>query len=153
MNRLVEEIRQGVGNSQWAMNEYQRLYGKPLPEDYDFNTAWNESVRNRMDFKDYLAQKYKFADKRREEAERKQREHDDAIRKETTDKINKEWAERTGSNPLLRPASQSQFATVRKAMDSGRAKDPLTLNTEQRRAQTNERIHADIAERTSVGNA
>jgi hypothetical protein len=149
----LTDVMRGMSNSLWAEREYERLYGDKLPEDYDFFGTIEEAQRNRMDFRDYFAQKYKFADKRKELTERKQREHDEGIRKDERSKIEKEWAERGGSNPLLRPATQSNFATVKKAMDQGRAKDPLMMGAEQRRAQTKTMIAADVAERQSQGNA
>jgi hypothetical protein len=147
----LAQIMKGISDSQWYANEYGRLYGGPPPDDFD---ALMQQADGKMQlFRDYVSQKYNFEGKRKELAETKAREHDDSIRKDERQKIEKEYAERGGSNPMLRAATSSNFATVRKAMESGRAKDPLTLNAEQRRMQTREMISTDRAAHDSQGTA
>jgi hypothetical protein len=151
--KILDGIREGVGNAQWAANEYARLYGEPMPESYDFNKEWDDAVRNRMKFKDWIAHKYKFDEKRKELSDKRQAEHDAAIRKDERTRVDKEWAERAGSNPGVRQAADSRYARVKQAVESGKAKDPLMMSSEQRRQQTREMIRSDIAERESGGNA
>jgi hypothetical protein len=141
----------GISNAQWASNEYARLFGGPMPDDFD--TLLQQADGKMQDFRDYVTSKYGFEGKRKEIAETKAREHDDSIRKDERQKIEKEYAERGGANPMLRAATSSNFATVRKAMESGRYKDPLTLNSEQRRVQSKEMIGDAINQRQSAGNA
>jgi hypothetical protein len=147
----MSQIMRGISNAQWAANEYMRLYNSPMPDDFD--SLLEQSSGKMQDFRDYVSQKYGFEGKRKEMAETKAREHDEGIRKDERQKIEKEIAERGGSNPMLRGAASSNFATVRKAMESGRAKDPLTLNAEQRRMQTRDMISTDRAAHDSQGTA
>lgn len=149
----ADHVIRGISNASWAEHKYQRLYGEPLPEDYNFDDAYKEASSQGMDFREYLGRKFKFAERERELAEKKQKDHDEAIRKETRSLVEKEYAERGGSNPNIRAASPSQFSRVRKAVETGKMKDPLMMNAEARRQQTNQQIHAEIAERESQGNA
>jgi hypothetical protein len=146
-----DQLLEGVSNAQWYSNEYMRLHGSPPPD--DFWPLMQEARAKLQDFRPYVEAKYKFPEKRKEMAETKAREHDESIRKDERLKIEKEIAERGGSNPMLRAATSSNFATVRKAMESGRAKDPLTLNAEQRRVQTRDMISTDRAAHDSQGTA
>jgi hypothetical protein len=140
-----------ASEADWANRTYTNLFGSPLPEDYDFHETVREAGRQGMQFREFFDRKFKLADKRKELAEKRQKEHDDGIRKEERTKIEREYAERGGANPNIRPAASSQFAHVRKAVETGKAKDPLMMSADQRRQQTNQMIHADIAE--SQGNA
>src|SRR5712691_8202577 len=123
-----------VSNVTWVMSEHQRLFGQPLPD--DFETLMNEAVQNRMPFRDYADKKYGFAAKKAEIVTAKQKEHDDKIAKDTEARIRKEIAEAGGNNPMVRQGVTSQFDKVKAAVSAGTRKDPLTMNAEQRRAQT-----------------
>lgn len=153
-NEMKDEFLRATSEAQWASDTYKDLYEtNAMPEGYSFYETLAEGTRNRMTFRDYFTQKYKLNDKRKERAERQQKAHDDAIRKEERAKIEKEFAERGGSNPNLRPAAASHYASVRKAVQSGSVKDPVKMNAEERRRQTRDMISADIAENNSQGNA
>lgn len=148
---VQREMLIGIGNAQWAMNEHLRLYGTPMPD--DFEQLMEQSMAKVLPFRQYVAEKYKFEERRKQIAETKAKEHDDSIRKDERQKIEKEYAERGGSNPNLRPASASHFASVRKAVQSGTVKDPVKMSSEERRRQTREMIAQDVAENQSQGNA
>lgn len=151
---MKNEFLQGISEAQWASDTYKDLYEtNAMPEGYDFYETLAEGTRNRMNFRQYFTQKYKLDDKRKERAERQAKAHDDAIRKEERAKIEKEFAERGGSNPGLKPAAASHYASVRKAVQSGTVKDPVKMSAEERRRQTRDMISADVAENRSQGNA
>lgn len=147
----MSDVMAAVSNAQWGAAEYQRLYGTPMPDDFD--TLLKEATAQRLSYRDHVSKKFNFEGKKAELNAAKQKEHDDAIRKEERAKADKEWAERTSNNPNLRPASASQFAGVRKAVESGQVKDPLKMSPEERRQQTRTMIHTDISESASQGNA
>lgn len=147
----MREVMTGISNAQWAMNEHLRLYGTPLPD--DFEQLLEQSSGKMMPFRQYVTEKYKFEEKKKEISEKKAKEHDDAIRKDERQKIEKENAERGGQNPNLRPAAASHYASVRKAVQSGTVKDPVKMNAEERRRQTRDMIAQDVAEHQSQGNA
>lgn len=138
-----------LSNAQWAMTEHLRLFGSPMPD--DFEVVLKEATANRMSFRDYASRKYKFDDKKTEIAAKKQKDHDDAIRKETRSAVEKEFSERNGNNPNLRPAAASQFASVRKAVDAGQVKDPLKMTQDERRLQTRQMIHTEMSDQASTG--
>lgn len=140
----VQDGYKAVTNATWLISEHMRLFGAP-PAD-DIETVIQEANANRMDFRQYASRKFKFDEKKAELTAAKQREHDEGIRKEERAKADKEWSERTGNNPMVRPAAPSQFASVRKAVDTGALKDPLKMSPEERRQQTRQMIHTDIAE-------
>lgn len=147
-----EQIVTAVSNASWVMAEHQRLFGSPAPD--DFEALMKEATSNRMGIKDYADRKYGFENKRKEMAAKKQQDHDDAIRKETRTAVEKEFFERGGSNPNLRTVQSSQYASVRKAVETGTVKDPLKMGPEERRQQTRTMIHSEIAENpASMGNA
>ncbi|PWT93083.1 MAG: hypothetical protein C5B54_02460 [Acidobacteria bacterium] len=150
---LLSELMRGMSEMSWAENTYRRLYGEDLPETYDFYKEVEEGNRNAMSFRDHFSRKYKFEEKLKSINEQKQQKHDEAIRKEERSKLEKEWAERGGTNPNVRQAASSQYARVKKAVETGEAKDPLMMGAEARRAQTSRMIKAEIAERESQGNA
>jgi hypothetical protein len=131
-----------VSNVTWVMSEHQRLFNQPLPD--DFETLMNESVAQRMNFRDYVDKKYGFAAKRQEIATAKQKEHDDKIAKDTETRIRKEYAEAGGNNPNVRTGLPSQFDKVKAATAAGTRKDPLTMGAEERRAQTRANIHTEL---------
>jgi len=148
------EFLHAMSEMSWAENKYKNLYDtNSMPEDYDFFKDLGQASSRAMKFRDYFAEKYKFADKERERNERKQKEHDESIRKDERVKLEKEWAERGGGNPALRPASESKFAGIRKGMQSGQWKDPVKLSPEQRRLQNSQMIASDQAEMQSQGTA
>jgi len=131
-----------VSNVTWVMSEHQRLFGQPLPD--DFETLMNESIAQRMPFRDYADKKYGFTAKKAEITAAKQKEHDDNIRKEAIAARDKEWAEKAGNNPMVRQGITSQFDKVKAGQQAGTRKDPLTMNAEQRRQQTRQAIQTEL---------
>ncbi len=143
-----EGIR-AVSNVTWVMSEHQRLFGQPLPD--EFETLMNESMAQRMQFRDYANKKYGFDAKKAEIAAAAKQKERDGIVKETEDRIRKEFAERGGNNPMVRQGVTSDFSKVKAAQAAGTRKDPLTMNPEQRRAQTRQFIHEEIAKNEAGG--
>ncbi len=137
-----------VSNVTWVMSEHQRLFGQPLPD--DFETLMNESLQARMPFRDYTDKKYGFSTKRAEITANKQKEHDDNIRKETEAKLRKEYAEAGGNNPMVRQGITSQFDKVKAAEKTGQRHDPLKMNADQRRQQTRQVIQAELQDNAAA---
>lgn len=140
-----EDGIKALSNVQYVSNEHIRLYGTPMPDRFENLVA--EAAQQRMDFNDYVDRKYGFATKRQEIERKKAEDHD----KEIADKAIKErdqyWAERTSGNPNTRIGADSEFATLRKGVDTKAVKDPLTFKTkEERHAYTRDLIQRDIAE-------
>lgn len=140
----AKEAMAGISNATWAMQEHIRLYGQPMPD--EFESLLNEATSQHLTFRDHVERKYKFAEKKNEIAQTRQKEHDDGIRKETAAAKDKEWAEKIGNNPNVRVATASDFATLNKASAAGQRKDPLLMSTEERRRHTQEMIRNDMAE-------
>lgn len=129
----------------WALSEHMRLKGEPLPDEIEKILA--EAEAQHMNFRQYVAQKYGFDAARKAAEDKKIKEREDAIRKEVATERDKYWAERTSGNPMVRPAEQSQFSQIQKAVAEKKIADPLTMSAQERRQQTRQLIHKDIAER------
>lgn len=127
-----------------AQNEYFRLYGKPMPD--AMAGLLQEAAERRLPFNVHVSQKYGFDKKKLEIAAVETQKNRDVIVKETEDRMRKEFAERGGANPNLVGAGPSQFTQVRKAVEAGQRKNPVTLSQDERRAQTRETIQREIAD-------
>lgn len=142
-----QEGLSAVTNASYIINEHMRLHGTPLPDDIE--TLLNESAQQHMDFRPYVEKKYNFAAKRQEIQTAAETKRIDAAVAEKMQVRERELAERYGNNPMVRSASPSSFAEVRKAVTEGKQKDPLTMSREERRAQTSQMIQRDIQENAS----
>ena len=131
----------------WAMSEHMRLKGAPLEDEIE--KLLSEADAQKLPFRQYVAQKYGFDAARKAIEDKKNKEREDAIRKEAITERDKYWAERTSGNPMVRPAEQSSFSQIQKAVAEKKVADPLTLSAQERRAATRQLIHKDIAERES----
>lgn len=144
--KLTEELGSAfafAADTQW---KYRKLFGQEMP---DSPTAIiREATAKRMSPSEYAAQKYNFAGKEKEIAEKAQKDHDDAIRKEVAAAKDKEWGEKVGSNPDLRRSEVSRFSEINKAVKAGTRPDPLApgLSETQRDANTRTAIRAEIAQ-------
>lgn len=131
----------------WAMSEHIRLKGTPLEDEIE--KLLSEADAQKLPFRQYVAQKYGFDAARKAIEDKKNKEREDAIRKEAITERDKYWAERTSGNPMVRPAEQSSFSQIQKAVAEKKVADPLTLSAQERRTATRQLIHKDIAERES----
>lgn len=61
-----------------ASNDYQRIFGKPIPDDID--VLANEAAQQRMPFMDYVAKKYDFAGEQQKKTQAAAAAHDAEIR-------------------------------------------------------------------------
>ena len=133
-----------INNATWALSAYQRLFNAPLPE--DVGVLLKEASDRRMDFRQHVADKYGFQKKTDELAQAKQKEHDDKLVKDTETRLHKEYAERGGSNPMVRVGGPSNYDAVRRGIQAGTMKDPLTLSKDQRHEAAREMIQKDLSE-------
>lgn len=138
------KVAGAIGNLADLQWKYRTLYGKEMP---DSPTALGaEAGAQKMSMADWAAKKYGFADKQaaiEKEAKDKERE---AIRKEAIDERDKYYAERQGSNPMLRQGEASRYTEIRKAVTEGKREDPLKMTRDQRHAATAAAIRQDRAE-------
>lgn len=131
----------------WAMSEHMRLKGAPLEDEIE--KLLSEADAQKLPFRQYVAQKYGFDAARKAIEDKKNKEREDAIRKDAITERDKYWAEKTSGNPMVRPAEQSQFSQIQKAVAEKKVADPLALSAQERRAATRQLISKDIAERES----
>jgi hypothetical protein len=175
--QFIEEFENrlgnGLDNSVWALQEYQRLSGGQFLPDSISNLA-NEARAQKLPFKDYVARKYDFASKSAALQQKAEAEKADAIAKaavapyeEKLKAKDAEWqkkleeqaktiSERGGNNPDVRRAAISNYPDVKKAVAEGTRKDPLSYaNREERQKAMRDQIQADVAvnEEASAGAA
>jgi len=125
-----------------ANNEYQRLYGEPFPE--DLNEVAREAARARKAPYQFISEKYKFADKKKERETAAAQAREDAIRKEEREKVAREYAERNGSNPMVRPGFSSTNSMVPKIKPEEFKKAGGNIPTHERNRKLLDNIHKDI---------
>lgn len=162
MEDVEGRLASGLDNSVWALQEYQRLSGGQFLPDSISNLA-QEASANKLPFKDYVARKYDFAAKSqalqvKAEAEKadaiakaaiapyeqKLKDNDAVWQQKLEDKA-KEISERGGNNPDVRRAAISNYPEVKKAVEDGTRKDPLSMTKEQRQVEMRRQIQADVA--------
>jgi hypothetical protein len=143
-----EEGFKAVSNATFVISEHMRLYGTPAPDDVETLVA--EATQQRMPFRDYAAKKYNFDGKKAEIAAAAQKERDDKIRAEATAERDRYYAERQGSNPMVRPGEQSHYAELRKGIDSKQLKDPLSMSKEERSQQTSALIQKELVDNAAA---
>lgn len=131
-----------------ANNEYQRLYGQPFPD--DLNAVAAEAKLARKAPYQFIAEKYKFAEKREEQATAKTKEREDSIRKEEREKVEREQAERYGSNPNLRAGEMSRNSLVPKIKSDEFQKASGNMPTKQRQSRLLDNLHKDLAAQKSA---
>ena len=141
-----------VGNvmSQWldANNEHIRLYGVPIPDSStDIGT---EAARARKPVGEYLAEKYKFADKRREKADADYQARVDRDVKAKVDEERRKDAEARGSNPNLRAGESSRSSIVPKIKSEEFHKGDGNVPVRERHRRLLENLHKDVEQIRSV---
>jgi len=152
----------GLDNGFWAVQEYQRLSGGQFLPDSVSRLA-EEATANKLPFKDYVARKYDFAGKQAAIQAKAQEEFKAKIAAEATAPYEEkmkakdaEWqkkleeqakaiSERGGNNPDVRRAAISNYPEVKKAVQDGTRKDPLSMSREERQVEMRKQIQADVA--------
>lgn len=113
-NKLKAEVRGEAGAVMAiyfdANNEHQRLYGYPIPD--SANAIASEAAQARKPIAQYLAEKYKFADKRREKETADRESSIAAEVKKRTEEAERKIAEKYASNPNLRAGVDSRNSVL-----------------------------------------
>lgn len=143
MQEFETKVGSVIGNLSDLQWKYQQLFGKGMPDSPTALAA--EASAQKMPLLDYAAKKYGFADKQASIEKETRDAHEKKIRDEAIADRDKYWAERTGSNPNIRPAQASAFAELKKGVSEGTRVDPLKMNKEQRHAATAAAIRQDVA--------
>ncbi|CAN5951050.1 unnamed protein product [Sphagnum jensenii] len=161
MEDVENRIGQGLDNSVWALQEYQRLTGGQFLPD-SVSTLAQEAHAQKLPFKDYVARKYDFNGKqaalqaKAKEEERarwvaeataplqeKIKQTETEWQKKLEEKV-KEVSERGGNNPDVRRAAISDYPEVKKAVAEGVRKDPTMMTRAERQTQTHRNIHQAV---------
>lgn len=168
MEEVENRLGQGLDNSVWALQEYQRLSGGQFLPD-SISTLAQEASSNKLSFKDYVSRKYDFPSKqsalqaKAKDAEKaawlaeataplqeQLKAKDVEWQKKLEDKA-KEVSERGGNNPDVRRAAISDYPEVKKAVEAGTRPDPLSFkNQAERSAATRQQIRADVTANEEV---
>jgi hypothetical protein len=162
MEEVEDRLGKGLDNSVWALQEYQRLSGGQFLPD-SISILAQEAMANKLPFKDYVARKYDFASKASALQAKAEAEKADAIAKaaiapyeEKLKAKDAEWqkkleetakqiSERGGNNPDVRRAAISNYPEVKKAVQEGTRKDPLSMTKEERQVEMRRQIQADVS--------
>jgi hypothetical protein len=167
MNALVARASDGfntIANIQW---KYQSLYdGAPLPiSPTDLITKADQLKLSPMD---YATRAFRFTEKEEEKRAAAAKAHDDGIVKQEREKADAEWkakleareaeyaqkekirAEQGANNPDVRVATSSRIPELQRAVVAKEAADPLLLNENQRRANTQKMIRDMITQKDSA---
>lgn len=134
-----------LADVQW---KYRKLFGVEMPDSPTSLAA--EASQQRMSMSDYVAKKYGFAERETAVANEAKTKHEDAIRKEERESRDKYWAERSGTNPMVRESQTSRFSELKKGVTDGARVDPLKMTREQRRAETTKAIQQEVAAASSA---
>lgn len=94
-------------------NEYQDLYGKPYIE---ADTDFAEAQKAKKPMRDFVREKYKFADKKAERDAAKLQADKDAYAAEKVTAAQAEWAKTHGSNGDLRTPMPSKNPKIEKVI-------------------------------------
>lgn len=146
VEKILQQVRGEMGAFQatWnnANNEHMRLYGSFIPDNQE--VLWEEAARARKLPGDYIAERYKFKEKR---AEVEKLAQEKEIEKRVTARLEEERrknAEETGSNPNLRSGESSRHSFVPKIKRDDFHKSDGYQPERTRRQRLLERVHADV---------
>lgn len=162
MEEFENRLGNGLDNGFWAVQEYQRLSGGQFLPDSVSKLA-EEASANKLPFKDYVARKYDFSGKAAAIQAAADAAKADAIAKaaiapyeEKLKAKDTEWqakleeqakqiSERGGNNPDVRRAAISNYPEVKKAVEEGTRKDPLSMTREERQVSMRKDIQSSVA--------
>lgn len=134
-----------VADTTW---KYRQLFGTEMPDSP--TTIIREATAQRMDPATYAARKYDFSGKESAKRAADQKAHDDAITAAAIAENDKKWAERVGSNPMVRQGEESRFSAIKTAVSKNERPNPVGLTREERHRATSQAIQKEIAENESV---
>jgi hypothetical protein len=124
-----------------GVNAYQRLYGSACPD--DMNVIAREAAQARMSPGQFMAQKYKFADKEKEKTEAARKAEIDTAVKAA---VEKDRAERGNlQNPDLRPGRDSRHSVIMKPREAGDLRKFSNLTAREKISQSVARTRQAIA--------
>ena len=127
-------------------NEYQRLYGTPMPDNFESLAA--EAERMHKPIFQYAAEKYKFADRKQQKAQEIKDAELKAAREAGKQEAAKEFAERGGNNPNLRRGVDSRFPQVKRTTEE--VANIRNMPDRQRIQGITDRVKAQIREAHSA---
>lgn len=155
MDQMLAKLRgeMGLFQATWndANNEHMRLYNAFIPDRQE--VLWEEAARARIAPAEYIAQRYKFKEKR---AEVEKVAQEKEIEKRVTARLEEERrkaAEETGSNPNLRSGESSRNSFVPKIKRDDFHKSDGYQPERTRRQRLLERVHADVETNRQNANA
>lgn len=162
MEDFENRLGSGLDNGFWAVQEYQRLSGGQFLPDSVSRLA-EEAHASKLPFKDYVARKYDFPTKqaaiqaKAKDAERaawlaeataplqEQLKQKDIEWQQKIEAKAKEVSELGGNNPDVRRGVISNYPEVKKAVEAGTRKDPLSMTREERQVSMRKDIQKSVA--------
>jgi len=147
-NKILGKV--GSVMSQWldANNEHIRLYGVPIPD--NSTEIAEEAARARKPVGKYLAEKYKFAETRKQKEIETRNADIQAAAKKIAEETLRVEAEKRGSNPNLRPGESSRSSHIPTIKSEEFHKADGNVPTRERHRRMLENLHKDVEQIRSV---
>lgn len=133
-----------IADLQW---KYQTLFGTMMPDSP--TKLLMEAEKQHMTPVEYAAKKYNFAAKEQEVAAKRDQDKEAALTKSIEAKVRQEYAEKNGSNGMIRPAAPSEYSQVQKAVAAGTRPDPIKQTPAERARTTRDLIAKEWKENES----
>jgi hypothetical protein len=146
--KIYKTVGNWVSQFQDANNEHMRIYGSPLPEATADLAA--EAERARKPIGQFIAEKYKFAEKRKE---KEKFDYDARVKADAAVIVAEERrkdAEKNGSNPNLRNGESSRASIVPKINPTEFHKGDGNVPVRERHRRMLENLHKDVEQIRSV---
>ena len=141
-NKILGKVGDVLSQFLDANNEHIRLYGSPIPD--PSTQLGEEATRARKRLGEYIAEKYKFADKQAEvKTKAFQKTVDDAVASKLAEEKRK-TAEARGSNPNHREGETSRASLMPRVKQEDFAKANGNQSQRERRERMLGNIHRDV---------
>jgi hypothetical protein len=118
-----------IGQTFNAINRYQRVFGKPLPEDPTM--IGDKAAAMRMSVNDYMEHTYKISDEEKRQAETARADHDRKIAEEAVAKY-KEEHPITAGHPELNGGMPSNFSRMPAPRDPKSVREFSSMSTREK---------------------
>jgi len=141
--KFSDNVATFIAQSFDVNNEYQRLFGGPMPDSIETIAA--EAQQARMSPREYAAKKYGFEQKKQERAAAEEQKKLEAAKTQAVEEFKRKQAEEMGSNPGLVRGQVSRNSVAPKIAKEEFHKSDGFVPARERRSRLLNNIHRDVA--------